>query len=235
MNVLTDPFFQWPCTATMLRLVILKKSRILSKIPLTFFQQKPKFWTFKKNLLIRLHSALNWLLLTVFNETKELLRITNLVFEFSFFCNVSRKITNSVAFYCKFAFIDNFEGYFFSENLSVFFRKTKIWTVWENLLFQSHSTANLLTLSLFWKKKIFSKKPIHFLKKTPNFRKFWDFSLFQRPCSVTLLLLAILKKSTNFSITQSVFFSKKDQFLNVLRNPIKSVAFCINLAAFSGS
>ncbi len=106
-------------------------------------------------------------------------------------------------------------------------------TCWEISLSQSHSTANLLHLSLFWKIGFFSKKTYPFITEKNTFRKFREFLHFQWPCSVTLLLLAILKKSTNFSITQSVFFSKKDQFLNVLRNPTKSVAFCIKLAAFS--
>ncbi len=57
--------FQWPCSATMLLLVILKRSRYLSKIPSIFFQQKTNFWTFRENLLIRLHSASNWLPLAV--------------------------------------------------------------------------------------------------------------------------------------------------------------------------
>ena len=33
---------------------------------------------------------------------------------------------------------------FFSKNPSIFFKKPKFWTFWEILLFQSHSTANLL-------------------------------------------------------------------------------------------
>ena len=122
---------------------------------------------------------------------------------------------------------------FFLKTYLFFFQKTTTWTFWENLLIQSHSTANLLPLSLFWKIGFCAKKPIHFWKKTPNFRKFWEFVFFQSPCSVTLPFLAILKKSRIFSKTRSIFFSKKKQFLNVLRNLTKSVAFCIKLAAFS--
>ncbi len=123
-------FFQWPCTATMLHLVILKKSRILSKTPLFFFQQKPKFWTFRENLLHRLHSASNWLLWVVFNETQEFFRITNVVSEISVFV-----------------------------------------TCWEISLSLSHSTANLLTLSLFWKIGFFSNKTHPFFKENTQFSK----------------------------------------------------------------
>ena len=116
--------FQWPCSATMLLLAILKKSRIFPNNQSCF-----------RNL---------------------------------FFCNVLRIITNSVAFYSEFA-----------------------------------------TFITFLKNRVFSEKPIHFLKKTPIFRKFWDFVLFQWPCSVLLLFLAILKKSRIFSKTQSIFCQKK--------------------------
>ena len=182
-----------------------------------------------------MHSASNWLLLAVFNETKKFFRITDLVFEICFFgtCRELPLIQSHFTANLLFSTILK-EIFFFLKNYLFFFTKTKTWTFWENLLIQSHSTAYLLPLSLFWKIGFFFEKTHSFFKKTPHFRKFWEFLLFQWPCSVTLLLLGIFKNSRIFSNTQSIFFSKENQFLNVLRNPTKSVAFCIKLAAFSG-
>ena len=65
------------------------------------------------------------------------------------------------------------------------------------------------------------------MRKTPNCRKFWEVLLFQWPCSVTLLLLAILKKSRIFSKTQSIFFQKKTNswtFWEILQNWLLSAS-----------
>ena len=126
-----------------------------------------------------MHSSPNWLLLAVFTKTQDLFQITNLVFEISFFCNVLRNVTKSVAFYCKFAIFDDFEeNHFFLKTYWFFFQKTKTWTFWENLINQSHSIANLLPLSLIWKIEFFSKKPIHLLKEKTLFESFENFYFF---------------------------------------------------------
>ena len=72
--------------------------------------------------------------------------------------------------------------------------------------------SKFATFITYLKNRIFFKKTHPFIKEKNTFRKFREFLLFQWPCSVNLLLLAILRKSTIFAITQSVFFSKKTNF-----------------------
>ena len=55
----------------------------------------------------------------------------------------------------------------------------------------------------------FGKNPLIFHRKHTIFESFWDFLLLQWPCSVTLLLLAILKKSRIFFENPIYFFFKK--------------------------
>ena len=93
-----------------------------------------------------------------------------------------------------------------------FFSKNQNLNVLRKLINSVAFYSKFATFITFLKNRIFFKKTMQLLKKN-TFRKFRELLLFQWPCSVTLLLLAILKKSTIFSITQSVFFWKKNQFL----------------------
>ena len=66
-----------------------KNQKTYRKLHWFFFNKKPKFWTFRGNLLYRLHSESIWLLMADFNKTQEFLRLTNLVFEIPFFVTCS--------------------------------------------------------------------------------------------------------------------------------------------------
>ena len=114
---------------------------------------------------------------------------------------------------------------FFSENPSIFFKKTNFWTFWEILLFQSHFTANLLPLAILKKFKLFFRKTHLFFCKKTNFWMFWKILLFQSHFTAKLLPLAILKKFKIFFRKSHLFFYKKNQFLNVLRTFTILVAF----------
>ena len=75
-----------------------------------------------------------------------------------------------------------------------FLKKTKFWTFWEILLFQSHSSANLQHSAIFGKSNFFSENPSFFLKKKNKLWTLWEISLFQCLATAKLLPLAILKK-----------------------------------------
>ena len=114
------------------------------------------------------------------------------------------------------------------------FRNLFFCNVLRNITMSVAFYSKFATFIVFLKNKIFFlEKPIYFLKKTPNFRKFWEFVLFQWPCIVTLLLLAILKKSRIFSKTQSIFFQKKTNswtFWEILQNRLLSASNWLLLA-----
>ena len=81
--------------------------------------------------------------------------------------NAWRGVTTSVAFYCELATFSDF-GIIpksFSENQFNFTKQTKTWTFWDILLFQSHSTSNLLLLKLSRYAKIVFEKPIFLWEK----------------------------------------------------------------------
>ena len=63
--------------------------------------------------------------------------------------NILRDLTLSVAFYSKFNNPGHFQKFqsFFSEK-PFFLKKTNFWKFRENSLFRSHSTSNLLTVSV---------------------------------------------------------------------------------------
>ena len=50
--------------------------------------------------------------------------------------------------------------------------KTRFWTLWENGIFQSHFTANLLVWAVFKKNNFFSENPPVFFKKNRTFESF---------------------------------------------------------------
>ena len=236
MNILTNPFFQWPCSATMLLLVILKKSRILSKTPLTFFSTKNlNFERLEKTYYIGciLHQiGCFWRFSTKLKSFSE----QPILFSKSLFFVTCWEISLIQShFTANLLFLTILKKIIFFLKTYLFFSKKLKLERFEKTYLFGRILQQICYLYHFLKNRIFfSKKPIQFLKKTPNFRKFWEFLLFQWPCSVTLLLLAILKKPRIFSKTQSIFFSKENQFLNVLRNLTQSVAFCIKSVAFSG-
>ena len=91
-------------------------------------------------------------------------------------------------------------------------KKSKIWTFWEILLFQSYSTANLLPLGVLKTSYIFFEKPISFPQKT-HILKVWilltiPFSFYGKFATVTDFYSYSDFHSKNFSI----FFGKETNF-----------------------
>ena len=71
--------------------------------------------------------------------------------------------------------------YFLEKRIYLFWKNPKFWTFWEILLFQSHSTANLLLQRFLKNSRVFSQKThLFFLKKNPNFERFEKFYCFSR-------------------------------------------------------
>ena len=126
--------------------------------------------------------------------------------------NALRNLTISVAFYGKLATLSNLKKFNFFQEAHLFtLKEPKFWTLWEFILFHSHSTANLLPVGIFQKFRIFFEKPISFilffLKKTKIWM-FWDILLFQSHSRAFLLSLAIFKKIKIFFEVLSSFFKK---------------------------
>ena len=137
------------------------------------------FRTFWEVLLILSHSTANLLPSVVSDES---IFFGKPVFSqtFSNSSNFLRRLTNSTAFYSKFA---SFSCFWWIN----FFRKTRIFpksaqilrTFWDVLLILLHSTANLLALH-FLKKSWFFVKSANFISKNPStycFEKSYLFSL----------------------------------------------------------
>ena len=106
-------------------------------------------------------------------------------------------------------------------------KKPKLWMLWEILLFQSHSTATLLS-SASWKNSVFFQEAHLFTLKEPKFWMLWKILLFQLHSTANLLLLVILKKFKIFWNNPSIF-SKRDPKFEHFE---KSVAFCGVFATF---
>ena len=88
----------------------------------------------------------------------------------------------------------------------------------EIIPFDLHSTANLLFLSFLKKTQdFFSRKTHLFSKKGPKFWTFREISLIQSHSTENFRSVAIIKK-LNFFRKTHLFFLKKTQILNVLRN-----------------
>ena len=84
--------------------------------------------------------------------------------------------------------------------LFLLIKKSKLLTFWEILLFQLHSTVNLLLLAIFQKNHSFFSKNTFFLFFKTNFWTFWEVLLFQLHPPTKFLTMAIS--------TKSIFFSK---------------------------
>ena len=128
--------------------------------------------------------------------------------------NVLRDLTNSIAIRIKLIAFSGFRknSRFFLKNQTFFQEETNFSTFWEVILFQLHPTANFL------------EKPIYvFSKKNRTFERFWDILLIQLQSASNWLLLAVSKKTQDF-FEKPVFFSRRNQFFNVLKSPTISAA-----------
>ena len=127
------------------------------------------------------------------------------MFSKSQFLNVLKSITNSVAFYWKFATFINFlkNRIFFVKMTHPFLQKKHpIFERFENLFLQWPCSATLLLLAIFEKKVTsFSRNPSSFSIKKPKFSKFWEILLIQLQSTVNLLPLAIFQKKTQYTIS----------------------------------
>ena len=155
-----------------------KIQNFVSKNP-SIFLKKIKLWTFSEILLLRSHFASNLLPSAISKKFNVFLKNPSIFFKKTQTLNVLRNFIISVAFYGKFASFSDFEKiqYFFSKNQSIFLKKPKFWTLWENLPFESHFTANLLPWR-FWKNSdFFSKNPFIFFKKTQTLNVLRNFTI----------------------------------------------------------
>ena len=173
------------------------------------------FWTFRENLLIKLHSTANFLQLAVFKNLKVFLRII-IFFSKSQFLNVLRNITNSVAIYCKLANFINFlkNRIFISEKPIHFFKKNTIfWNALRILTFSVALWCNFATFSDFRKSKNFFEIAISDFSKKQNFWTFWEILLIQlHSASNWLLLLAVSEKTQDFFLKNQSFFQEENNF-----------------------
>ena len=83
-------------------------------------------------------------------------------------------------------------------------KKHKVWTFWEILVFQSQSTANLLTLAIVKKFKTFDEKPSNSSRRNPTFYAFEKFYY----CSIAVTFYSKLVTFNDFEKTK-----------NFLKNP----------------
>ena len=150
------------------------------------------------------------------------------------FLNVLRVFSFSVALFCKFATLSDFEKIKkFGGKANLFSRKKpKFWTIGENILIQLHSTANLLPFAHFKKSHSFSSKIRIFLLNETRFWTFRGVLLFQWHYTAILLILTILKTFKIYFERPICFFSSRSHFLIVLRIVTNWVAFYIKFATF---
>ena len=149
----------------------------------SIFLEAPNFWTFWSFLLVKLHCSASLLHLAIFKKVHKFFEkpfyffrtknLSFLRFEKSYYFSCILQQTC-----CRGRILKN--SRFFSRNQFLFQKEAKFRTFWENLLSQSHFTANLLPLSLFWKIGFFFEKTHPFVeKKHPIFgssEKFYFFS-----------------------------------------------------------
>ena len=89
---------------------------------------------------------------------------------------------------------------------------------------QCHCGATFLLLAILKKSKNFFEKPIYvFSNKKLKFGTFWSIFLIQLQSASNWLLLAVSKKTQDIFWATN-FFSRRNQFLNVLRSLTNSVA-----------
>ena len=153
------------------RQIVFKKV-FVSKKPIFLTPNFRTFWTF---LLIQSHSTANLLNAAFLERIFFSDNASDLFSTKTWIMNSLRNFTNSVAFYRKFTTFNNFSKnqIFFPKNTFILFNKTKFWTFWEVLRFQSHFTANLLLLAISKKFKNSLEKPIFFsFKQKPNVERF---------------------------------------------------------------
>ena len=148
--------------------------------------------------------------------------------------NVLLNFTISVAFYGKLATLSNLKKFTIILGNPIYFfflKKIKFWTFWESLLFQSHSTANLLPLAIWKNLQFFFSKSLSFYLERTQFLNVLKILLFHNHSTAILLPLVILKKFKTFSEKKCICFClKKTQISSILRRQSHSTAYLLPLA-----
>ncbi len=125
--------------------------------------------------------------------------------------------------------VEFFKNWFFFEKPICFWNKSPNFPLfWEILTYSVAFYRKVATFSdfkntldIFWKNAAFFQKP-----------KFSEILLIRLHPAANFSYLSLFKKSQIF-IEKPIFFFKQNQFLNVLRNFINSVAFCCKFSTFS--
>ena len=199
------------CSAIWLLSAILKKIKSFIERPMYFSSTKIlNFWTFRENLLIQLHSTANFLHLAVFKNLKIFLRIT-ILFSKSQFLNMLRNITNSVAFYCKFAIFISFlknRIFLFGKTHPFFYEKHQFFERFENFFFfQWPCSATLLLLLILGKARISWKyQSLFFQKKTKTLNVLRDLT------NSIAFRIKLINAFSGFRKNPRFFFSKTNLF-----------------------
>ena len=135
------------------------------------------------------------------------------------------------SFYVEFLAVLKKFNSLFGKTQPFFFGKNQFLRLWKNLLFQSHSAANLLLLAVFKKGNSFRKTYLFFLKNQflKSLRKFVISVAF---CSKFSTFRNNWKKA-GFFLEKSINLWWKNYILNVSRNFVFSVALYGILLTFS--
>ena len=172
-----------------------KKQVFFSKNPNTS-DEKTRFWTFPEILLFQSLFTGYYLPLSISKMLKIFFRKPICFFKQPNFCTFWEILLSQSVFTATFLRW-NFSGFkniqnFVSKN-PTFFLKKQVLRLWKVLLFQSHSAAKMLLLTILWDARFFWKSHLiffnksHFLnvfknfthsvafygKANGNFRRFW--------------------------------------------------------------
>ena len=147
---------------------------------------------------------------------------------------VLRNLTNSVAFYRKFANFSDFKNtlVFFFEKRGLL-SKAQILNVSGNLSNSVAFWSKIAALSIFCKNQGFFRKAHLIFPNRSHLLNVWEVFLFQSHLTENLLLLAFFKKFKIFFEKPICFPKNSPNFLNVLRNLTCSVAFYSKFATFT--
>ena len=150
--------------------MILKKFKFFWNNPSIFSKRDPKFEHFEKSVAfcgVFATFIVFWLNSRFFPGR------THLLLEKQQTLNVLLNRTISVAFYGKLATLSNLKKFTITLGNPIYFffflKKIKFWTFWESLLFQSHSTANLLPLAIWKNLQFFFSKSLSFYLERTQF------------------------------------------------------------------
>ena len=129
---------------------------------------------------------------------------------------VLRNLTNSVAFYSKFAAVSGFHknSRSFFENSFFFQGETTFLTLWEPLLIQLHPTTNFLSLAFYKNSIVLSKNPYTFLKKKQNLNV-------SRGPTFSVAFYRKFATFSDFLKKKQIFFSKNPPYFSIKKPKLR--------------